>query len=150
MPVVPWHGAQKVAYCARPFSRESRLIPLGFFRALVRWWNLDPRLAVLLFGLWLVKDLVLFPVLRIGYETGGGGAGAGLVGASGVAQDDLRADRVGYVRVGAELWRARLDLGSAAAEIQQGTRVRVTALRDLTLIVEALPALETSEESESR
>ena len=107
--------------------------------ALVRWWELEPRLAVLLFGLWVLKDIALFPVLRIGYETRGPGADAMLVGASGVAQEDLRPDRVGYVRVGAELWRARLDGGSAAAEIRQGTPVRVTALRDLTLSVEALP-----------
>ena len=69
--------------------------------ALVRWWELDPRLAVLLFGLWLVKDAVLYPVLRIGYETRGAGADAGLVGTSGVAQDDLGrtyvADRFGGV-----------------------------------------------------
>ena len=107
--------------------------------ALVRWWELEPWIAVLLLGLWIVKDLALYPVLRIGYETRGAGPEAALVGASGVAQDDLRPDRVGYVRVGAELWRARLDGGSAAAEIRQGAPVRVTALRDLTLIVEALP-----------
>ena len=107
--------------------------------ALVRWWELDPWLAVVLFGLWLLKDIVLFPVLRVGYESRAGGAEAVLVGASGVAQDDLRSDRVGYVRVGAELWRARLVGGGAEAEIPQGASVRVTALRDMTLIVEAQP-----------
>ena len=119
--------------------------------ALVRWWELEPRTALLLFGLWVVKDIVLFPVLRIGYETPEAGADAMLVGTSGVAQEDLRPDRVGYVRVGAELWRARLDGGSTAAEIRQGTRVRVTALRDLTLSVEALPdESPPARESESR
>ncbi len=112
---------------------------VGVLWALVRWWELEPWIAALLFGLWVVKDIVLFPVLRIGYESQGAGAEAIMVGASGVAQEDLRPDRVGYVRVGAELWRARLDGGSTAAEIRQGTRVRVTALRDLTLSVEALP-----------
>ncbi len=107
--------------------------------ALVRWWELEPWIALLLLGLWIVKDLALFPVLRIGYETPAAGAESALVGASGVAQEDLRPDRVGWVRVGAELWRAQLDGGSAAAEIRQGTRVRVTALQDLTLSVEALP-----------
>ncbi len=107
--------------------------------ALVRWWELEPWIAVLLLGLWIVKDIALFPVLRIGYETRGAGADVALVGASGVAQEDLRPDRVGYVRVGAELWRARLDGASAAAEIRQGAPVRVTALQDLTLTVEALP-----------
>ena len=107
--------------------------------ALVRWWELDLRLAALLFGLWLVKDAVLFPVLRIGYETREAGEAAGLVGASGVAQDDLRPDRMGWVRVGAELWRARLDGNSTVVEIPSGAPVRVTALRDHTLIVEAVP-----------
>ena len=107
--------------------------------ALVRWWELDPRLAVLLFGLWLVKDAVLFPVLRIGYETPEAGAAAGLVGESGVAKDDLKPDREGWVQVGAELWRARLDGGGTVVEIPQGARVRVMALRDHTLIVEAVP-----------
>ena len=116
--------------------------------ALVRWWELEPKLAVLLFGLWLVKDLVLFPVLRIGYETRGAGADAALIGASGVAQEDLQPDCVGYVRVGAELWRARLGGGSAAAEVRQGSPVRVTALRDLTLTVEA-SSVRTAESSRS-
>jgi membrane protein implicated in regulation of membrane protease activity len=107
--------------------------------ALVRWWELDPRLAALLFGLWLVKDAVLFPVLRIGYETPEAGAADRLVGESGVTQDALQRDRVGWVQVGAELWRARLDGDSTVAEIPQGAPVRVKALQDNTLIVEAVP-----------
>ena len=46
-----------------------------------------------------------------------------------------RLDPSGYVRIGAELWRAELAPGCAA--IEAGARVRVREVRGLTLIVES-------------
>jgi len=82
---------------------------------------------------WAALDVALFPVVRIAYEPqpGGGGAAA-LVGARGVARDRL--DPVGYVRIGAELWRAELAPGSPS--VAAGAPIRVLAVEGLTLRVE--------------
>jgi membrane protein implicated in regulation of membrane protease activity len=124
----------------RVFARYLVLqIPGQFIAAvtlvmLVRWTELTPMLAGLLFVLWVIKDLAMFPVTRIAYEPQGGSQGAeALLGALGVAQEDLAPEQTGYVRVGAELWRAQLCGGESVAK---GATVRVTEVRDLTLQVE--------------
>jgi membrane protein implicated in regulation of membrane protease activity len=101
---------------------------------LARWTELTPTLAGILFVLWVIKDLAMYPVTRIAYEPQSSGQGAdALVGALGVAQRDLTPEQTGYVLVGAELWRAQLcgDQGVA-----KGAAVRVTEVHDLTLQVE--------------
>jgi membrane protein implicated in regulation of membrane protease activity len=101
---------------------------------LVRWTELTPMLAGLLFVLWVIKDLAMFPVTRIAYEPQSGGQGEeALLGSLGVAQEDLAPEQAGYVRVGAELWRAQL---CGDESVAKGTTVRVTEVRDLTLWVE--------------
>jgi membrane-bound ClpP family serine protease len=99
--------------------------------ALVRWWDLSPRLAVLLLAVWVLKDAVLYPFVRKAYEPRSGGGADALVGRLGTARDRL--DPEGWVRVGAELWRARAQGGPIAP----GAAVRVRAVRGLTLVVEA-------------
>ncbi|MEE8475126.1 MAG: NfeD family protein [Myxococcota bacterium] len=99
----------------------------------VRWWELDLRLAVGLFALWLLKDVLMFPVLRVAYEADGGRGGpADLIGARGTANQVLAPE--GYIRIGAELWRARVVGGRESVPI--GGAVRVQAVEGLTLIVE--------------
>ena len=99
----------------------------------VRWWDLDLRVAVGLFALWLLKDVLMFPVLRVAYEDGEGRGGPGdLIGARGIANQVLAPE--GYVRVGAELWRARIPSGRESVPI--GGAVRVQAVEGLTLVVE--------------
>jgi membrane protein implicated in regulation of membrane protease activity len=102
-----------------------------------RSWGLSSGLAWVLLAVWIGKDFALYPALRGALADDGNVMPSDLlIGAAGVVTRSL--DREGYVRVGAELWRARLEGGAAAAEIRQGTRVRVTALQDLTLSVEAV------------
>lgn len=103
---------------------------------LADWGIVTPRLAWGLFALWLLKDVVLYPMTRIayGHQRGPHGAEA-LVGASGVAQQALEPGGAGYVRVGAELWKARLDADAPSHGVASGDLVRVTAVRDLTLLV---------------
>jgi membrane protein implicated in regulation of membrane protease activity len=100
---------------------------------LVHWELVSPTIAYVLFVIWVVGEIALFPVLRIGYEPGGRSAGAeALVDTLGVAQEDL--DPEGYVRVGAERWRAVV--ASGCAPVAAGTEVRVREVRQLTLVVE--------------
>lgn len=104
-------------------------VVLGLF-----WWigDLSTRLAALLFALWVGKDFALYPVLRIAYEDADPGATDALIGALGTARERL--DPEGYVRVGAELWRAVVS--RELAPVEAGARVRVLAVRGLTLHVE--------------
>lgn len=102
------------------------------------WWGLPGWAAWGAIGLWIAKDVALYPILRLAYESGAGRGGAyDLVGARGIAQDAL--DPTGYVRVASELWRAELAPGAGA--VARGGRVHVRGVRSLTLVVE--PAEET-------
>ena len=87
-------------------------------------------------ALWIVKDLALFPILRIAYEPAGGSGGAeNLIGALGIVSADL--DPEGWVRIGAERWRARVS--REHAPVPAGSTVRVTAVDGLLLRVEPAP-----------
>jgi membrane protein implicated in regulation of membrane protease activity len=108
------------------------VIAAGVLSLGIRYWELSPRLALLLFGLWVIKDFALYPVLRIAYEDGSPNATEAMVGALGTARERL--DPSGYVRVGSELWRAELIAGIGVVE--RGESVRVRAVRGLTLEVE--------------
>jgi len=88
-----------------------------------------------LFGLWIAKDLALYPILRVGYEEMNPEVGALLVGALGSVRSEL--DSEGWVRVGAELWRARCS--HEDAPLAADTTVRVKSVHGLTLEVEPLP-----------
>ena len=92
-----------------------------------------PWLAALGWSLFVLKDFALYPWLRDAYAAGNPEAAAQLVGRTGLARE--RIDPSGYVRVGAELWRAELAPGCAA--VDAGGSVRVVAVRGLTLIVES-------------
>jgi membrane protein implicated in regulation of membrane protease activity len=97
------------------------------------WVGLPDWAAAGIIALWVIKDVVMFPFVRIAYQPGSRGGAASLLGASGTAQDALKPS--GYVRISSELWRAELRPESPAVE--PGDRVRVVGVHGLTLIVEA-------------
>ncbi len=97
------------------------------------WVGLADWAAAGIIALWVIKDVVMFPFVRIAYQPSSGGGAASMVGARGVAQDALRPS--GYVRISAELWRAELPQG--AAPVEAGGRVRVAGVRGLTLVVDS-------------
>jgi len=107
-------------------------LALGF---LVRVWDLAPGTALLLFAFWVIKDFALYPLLRSAYAGGHRDGAEALIGALGTARERL--DPAGYVRVGAELWRA--EVSRECAPVESGGAVRVRAVRDLTLQVEPVP-----------
>jgi membrane-bound ClpP family serine protease len=113
--------------------------------SLVRWEQLSQTLGLILFGIWVVGEIALFPVLRVAYESeeDRGGAAA-LIGARGVAQDALTPE--GWVRIGAERWRAVA--AQEATPVAAGTTVRVIEVRGLTLVIE--PATEAGADGASR
>ena len=97
------------------------------------WKGIPIWLALSLFSLWVVKDLVMYPLLRVAYEPGVKTGSEQLVGAKGVAQEELAPH--GYVRVRGELWRA--EVGQSRSPISVGSPIRVLAAEGMTLIVEA-------------
>lgn len=93
-----------------------------------------PRWAALgLFFLWVLKDLVMYPLLRTAYESGVKTGVEQMVGARGVAQKELAPN--GYVRVRGELWRA--EANPAHSPIPAGSPITVLAAEGRTLIVKA-------------
>jgi membrane-bound ClpP family serine protease len=100
--------------------------------AAVKWWNLPMLAAYSLIALWIAKDVALYPVLRIAYESRDSSASAGIRGALGVVVQPLTP--AGYVRLGSERWKARLLSGGGP--LSEGCAVRVVEMRGLTLIVE--------------
>ncbi len=96
------------------------------------WVALPDWAAAGIITLWVIKDAVMFPFVRIAYQPGSRGGGASLVGARGTAQEPLRPS--GYVRISSELWRAELQPG--APPVERGDRIRVLGVHGLTLVVE--------------
>ncbi len=123
----------------RTFVRYVALETPGWvLAAVVAWWltakaGIAPWLAALGWTLFVIKDFALYPWLRDAYAVSDPSAATLLVGRTGIARE--RIDPEGYVRVGAELWRAELAPGCAA--IDAGAHVHVCEVRGLTLIVEA-------------
>jgi membrane-bound ClpP family serine protease len=118
------------------FEAPSWVLLAAVLAVLMRVWDLSLAVAAVVLALWVIKDLVLFPVLRIAYEPAGGSGGAeNLIGALGIVSADL--DPEGWVRIGAERWRARVS--REHAPVPAGAAVRVTKVEGLLLRVEPVP-----------
>ncbi len=75
----------------------------------------------------------MYPLLRTAYESGAKTGSEQLIGARGIAQDELAPH--GYIRVRGELWRAEANPIDTA--IPAGSRVKVVAAKGMTLTVKA-------------
>ncbi len=95
------------------------------------WIGLPLWIAIGAFSLWVIKDLVFYPLLRKAYESGAKTGADQLVGLRGVAREQL--DPRGYVHVRGELWRAEIE--SSDKPISAGSPVRVVRANGMTLIV---------------
>lgn len=101
-------------------------------------WN--PWIAVAGFAVWVVKDFLLYPFVRIAYRDSSP-PGDQLVGMQGIARENL--DPQGYVDVAGELWRA--EIAPLETAIPSGSPVRVRAVSGLTLYVTLERRLEEQE-----
>lgn len=101
--------------------------------ALRYWIGIPGWVALGLFSLWVLKDLAMYPLLRTAYESNIKTGVSKLVGAKGLAEEELAPS--GYVRVRGELWRAEIDPNDAPIPV--GHPVRVTAAEGMTLFVKA-------------
>ena len=94
------------------------------------WLNIPLWLIGVIIGLSIIKDVLLFPLVRHAYDVSD--AGPALINAMGTAVEPLSPK--GYVRVQGELWRAELVQGTRP--IETGGTVRVRGIRGMTLLVE--------------
>lgn len=124
--LAPW---KKYALFQVPGWVAAAIVLLG----LVEWFSLPPWAASGLFVLWVIKDIVLYPIVRTAYESDVKTGVEQLVGEKGVAQEGL--DPHGMVRVRGELWRAEAE--PREQHIEPNSKIKVTAARGLTLIVSA-------------
>ncbi len=122
----------------RPLTKYLLLQIPGWLLAVLvlwllgRWVDFPFWAAVGLLLLWVIKDLLLFPFVRRAYESGVKRGAEGLIGAQGIAQERLAP--AGYIRVGGELWRA--EALQTDVPIPPGSRVKVQAVRGLTLLIQ--------------
>lgn len=98
---------------------------------LQRWLEFSGWITGGIFLVWLAKDFVFYPFVRTAYETDVKTGIEQLIGAKGIARQEL--DPYGYVHVRGELWRAEVERG--APPIARGTLVRIRAAQGSTLIV---------------
>lgn len=107
------------------------ILVLGFAH---EWFDLPVWVGGLIFVLWVVKDAILYPILKSGYETATKTVLELLVGLVGVAKQDL--DPEGYVFVNGELWGAIAQPRDKS--IPKGADVRVNAVDGMRLTVSAV------------
>lgn len=97
-----------------------------------QWVELPAWFAWGLVIIWVIKDVALFPLTWRAYDRDHAGEANSMVGRQGVVQERL--SPVGTVRVGGELWQARLM--EAGSPIDKGEIIQVRDIRGLTLFVE--------------
>lgn len=92
--------------------------------------NLPAWTGAAVFSLFVAKDLLLFPALRVAFRPSP--ARAWPIGARGHAIEPLEPS--GYVRVSGELWKA--EVFGPEGQIPAGSAVVVREARGLTLLVD--------------
>ena len=101
------------------FLVRSRIHLPGWFIALVT-------------GIWVIKDVVLFPLVWRSYDWDNPGISVDMVGLTGIVKEPL--SPVGRVQIKGELWKAEI-IGSDREDIERGARVRVVERSGLVLYV---------------
>lgn len=97
-----------------------------------QWIEIPSWLKWGLIGLWVSKDVILYPFVWRSYEWGSSEDKDPMIGQNGIVQDRL--DPLGHVFVRGEIWNARV--AEDGLTIEKGQNVRVLKSRGLTLLVE--------------
>lgn len=113
------------SYLASQIPGWLLAVPIAWM--LYRWAVLPGWLAIALCAAWVVKDLLLFPIMHRFYRSEP--AAKRLVGRKGTAVTAL--DPEGLVRVHGVLWQAR-----AGEPVSEGASVRVLGIQGLILLVD--------------
>ncbi|MFC1823317.1 NfeD family protein [Thermodesulfobacteriota bacterium] len=136
----PLTGGMKKGWSAKILLKYILLqIPaaglLVIFLLLVqKWMTLSSWLVGGVIGLWIAKDVVLFPFVWRSYAVDRSQEGQGIFGMVGLAKEKLNPS--GYVQVRGELWQA--DLVSGGRPIEKGDIVKVRGVDGIKLLVEGV------------
>jgi membrane protein implicated in regulation of membrane protease activity len=95
------------------------------------WFGLSLWISGLIFFAWVVKDFILFPLVRTAFESQSKTGIEELIGITGIAWEQIQPR--GYIKVRGELWPAEIEEGQAS--IPAGSVIRIRAARGFTLIV---------------
>ena len=125
----PWSSRIIVRYVLLQLPALAVLVVLLVL--VKRWIDLPSWFIWGLIGLWIAKDIALFPLTWRAYDQDRAKAGSSMLGERGIAEERLNPS--GYIRVGGELWQAEV-MGDAPP-IERGEGVRVQGIRGLTLLV---------------
>ena len=98
------------------------------------WEVISTSTALVCLLCWVLKDLLLYPWVKLAYRSQPIGANA-LVGSTGVADGDLTPE--GFIRVRGERWRALAN--PVDSSIRAGAKVEITGAERMTVFVRALP-----------
>jgi len=124
---------------ARVYVRYTLFqIPGLILAALLLWWlmqlfSIPPGYVSAFLGLWLLKDIIIFPFVWHSYDSKSRNVLEKMIGKTGIAVDDI--DSAGYVRIGGEMWKAEILPGNRA--VAKGEPVVVTGIDGLLLTVKA-------------
>ena len=97
-----------------------------------RWLNIPLWISACVLVVWIIKDVVLFPITWKAYDTDSKGKTHTMIGKKGKVKNRL--DPAGYVVVNGELWKA--EAAGEGAVIEEGEDVRIVNIDGLTLYVE--------------
>jgi membrane protein implicated in regulation of membrane protease activity len=96
-----------------------------------RWIDLPQWFIWVIIGLWIAKDVALFPLTWRAYDQDHARPESSMIGVIGIAEEKLNPS--GYIRIGGELWKAELAVKDLL--IEKGEAVQVQGIRGLTLLV---------------
>jgi membrane protein implicated in regulation of membrane protease activity len=145
---LPWFRANWLSQFLRQYKKAKRpyytllkytllqvpeFLLVIFILVILKKWIAMPALIVWgIVLLWLVKDIILFPLTWRAYDSGRQYDPHPMVGRRGVVQEPLAPS--GYIRVGGELWMAEA-IGDQGL-IEKGERVCVRGVNGLKLFVD--------------
>lgn len=125
-----WSARVVVRYALLQVPGVALLVVL--LMVVQRWVDLPAWFSWGLVALWVAKDVIFFPFTWRAYDWDRSGDANSMVGARGVAEEQLAP--WGYIRVHGELWKAEV-MGDGPP-IDRGEVVRVRGIRGLTLLVQ--------------
>lgn len=136
--IVPYHSSPNTSY-GRVILRYSlfqipSLVILILILVIIQTWiNLPCWLTGLCIGVWVLKDLMLFPFVWRAYDSENERHSNRMIGKQARVVERLAPQ--GYVELNGELWRAMIKQENSPVE--KHSQVRVLDVKGLTLLVES-------------
>ena len=132
--ILPRESKRRIVVRYALFQIPDLLILVLILFVLQWWMDLPWWLYGCISGLWVVKDVLIFPFIWNAYEQPRPGETRSLIGMEGVAEEKLAPS--GYVRVHGELWQS--EVMKNKAPIEKGETVLVKGAYGLTLLVQPI------------